>query len=161
MGEDDFREEQRFTQRWLLLLIYSLWALTLIVPLLVLLEKKAVFFIAFLPFLIMFVVALFFRITKFQTTISDEGIYYRFFPFQIKFREIKKSDIDSIEVKTYDPIREYGGWGIRYGESGLAYSVKGNKGIYISLRSGFHFMIGTCRPDEAERFLRDRGYKVR
>jgi hypothetical protein len=158
MGEDSFYEEQKFTQKWVWFLLYSLWVLSSIVAVLVLLEKKAGLFIAFLPFLIVSVIVLFFKSVKLQTRITREGIFYRFFPLQRRFRLIKKSDIEKLEVKTYDPLREYGGWGIKYGKNGWADSVKGDKGIYISLTSHKHILLGTSKPDEAELFLRDKGY---
>jgi hypothetical protein len=158
MEEDIFYEEQKFTQKWIFLILYLLWVLSLIVSLLALLEKKAGFFIAFLPLLIISVIVLLFKSLKLQTRITGEGIYYRFFPLERRFRVIKKTDIEKLEVKSYDPLREYGGWGIRYGKNGWADSVKGDKGIYISLVSKKHLLIGTGKPDEVALFLRERGY---
>jgi hypothetical protein len=158
MEEDNFYEEQKVTQKWILFLIYTLLVLSLLVSLLALLEKKAGLFIAFLPFLIMSLIVLLIKSLKLQTRITGEGIYYRFFPVQRRFRVIKKSDIEKLEVKIYDPLSEYGGWGIRYGKNGWADSVKGDKGIYIRLASHKHILIGTSKPDEVELFLRDKGY---
>jgi hypothetical protein len=158
MEGDTFQEEQKFTQKWVLLLLYSLWVLSLIVSLLALLEKKASLFVVILPFLSMSVGVLFFKSIKLQTRITGDGIYYRFFPVQRRFRVIKKSDIEKLEVKSYSPLSEYGGWGIRYGNKGWAYSVKGDKGIYISLASKKHILIGTSKPDEVELLLKDKGY---
>jgi hypothetical protein len=161
METDDFNEEQKFTQKWLLFLLYSLLVLSLLVSLLVLLEKKAGLFTSILPFVIMSFIVLFFKTVKLQTRITDEGIYYRFFPLERSFRVIKKSDIEKLEVKSYDPLREYGGWGIKYGKNGWADSVKGNKGIYISLAAKKHLLIGTSKPDKVEAFLKARGYNVK
>jgi hypothetical protein len=161
MAEDTFYEEQKFTQKWILFIVYSIWVLFLIVSLLILLEKKAGLFLAFLPFLIISAFVLFFKSIKLQTSITGEGVYYRFFPIQRRFREIKKTDIQKLEVKSYNPLREYGGWGIRFGKNGMAYTVKGDKGIDINLDLETHFLIGTSKPDEVEVFLRKRGYNVR
>ncbi|HLX65448.1 MAG TPA: hypothetical protein VKR41_00590 [Puia sp.] len=161
MDDDSFHEEQKFTQKWVLFIVYSLWVLFLIVSLLILLEKKAGLFLAFVPFLIISVFVLFFKSIKLQTSITGEGIYYRFFPIQRRFRVIKKTDIQKLEVKSYNPLREYGGWGIRFGKNGMAYTVKGDKGIDISLDPETHFLIGTSKSEEVEVFLRERGYNVR
>jgi hypothetical protein len=59
---------------------------------------------------------------------------------------------------TYEPIAEYGGWGIRFGNKGMAYDVRGNKGIYITLTSGKHILIGTSKPNETEQFLKKNEY---
>ncbi len=34
-------------------------------------------------------------------------------------------------ARKYRPIREYGGWGIRYGWNGRAYSTSGNEGVQL------------------------------
>ncbi len=161
MAGDTFYEEQKFTQKWVLFIVYSIWVLFLIVSLLILLEKKAGLFLAFLPFLIISAFVLFFKSIKLQTSITDEGIYYRFFPIQRRFRVIRKTDIEKLEVKSYNPLSEYGGWGIRFGKNGMAYTVKGDKGIDISLDPETHLLIGTSKPDEVGVFLKARGYNVR
>jgi hypothetical protein len=66
-----------------------------------------------------------------------------------------------LEVKSYNPLSEYGGWGIRFGKNGMAYTVKGDKGIDISLDPETHLLIGTSKPDEVGVFLKARGYNVR
>ena len=112
MEEDNFYEEQKFTQKWILFLIYSPWVLCFFASLMALLQKKAGLFTAILPFVAISVIVLLFKSLKLQTRITVDGIYYRFFPVQRMFRAIKKSDIEKLEVKTYDPLSEYGGWGI-------------------------------------------------
>ena len=119
MGEDTFYEEQKFTQKWIYIILYLVWVLCLVVSLLTLLEKKAGLFLAILPFVIGIVFVLFFKSIKLQTSITDEGVFYRFFPLERRFRVIKKSDIEKLEVKSYDPLREYGGWGIKFGKNGM------------------------------------------
>jgi hypothetical protein len=161
MEEDSFQEVQKFTQKWVLFLIYSPWVLCFFASLIALLEKKAGLFTAILPFVAISFIVLLFRGLKLQTRVTGDCIYYRFFPVQRRFRAIKKSDIEKLEVKTYDPLNEYGGWGIRYGKNGWAYSVKGNKGIYISLDFETHILIGTSKPEEVESFLKEHGYTVR
>jgi hypothetical protein len=161
MEEDNFYEEQKFTQKWILFLIYSPWVLCFFASLMALLQKKAGLFTAILPFVAISVIVLLFKSLKLQTRITVDGIYYRFFPVQRMFRAIKKSDIEKLEVKTYDPLSEYGGWGIRYGKNGWAYSVKGKKGIYISLDFETHVLIGTSKPDEVRVFLGRKGYNAR
>ena len=44
---------------------------------------------------------------------------------------------------TYSPLKDYGGWGIRYGRKGKAYNVSGNKGVMLSMKDGKAIMIGS------------------
>src|SRR5580704_9197347 len=108
MEEDSFQEEQKFTQKWILFPLYSLWVLSLLIIPCILLGKKAGLFTAILPFVIISFILLLFKSLKLQTRITADGFYYRFFPFERRFREIKKSDIELLEVKSYDPLRDYG-----------------------------------------------------
>lgn len=65
--------------------------------------------------------------------ISAGSICYRFFLIQRKYRTIRRSDIKNMNIITYNPIAYYGGWGIRFGNKGKAYSVRGNQGLLIEL----------------------------
>ena len=111
-----------------------------------------------IPFLAILACMLLFRSIKLQTAITKEYISYRFLPLQRSFRQILRSDISSVQVKTYDAITEYGGWGMRIGMRGKAFTVKGNRGLMINLKSQRHILIGTARPEEALRALSDNGY---
>jgi len=92
---------------------------------------------------------LLFRYMTLETKIDESGIYYRFSPFQKKYKIIKPDDLARFEVKKYKPVREYGGWGIRYGstKNGDAYNVKGNMGVLFEFKKGRKFMLGTQNPE--------------
>ena len=88
------------------------------------------------------------------TTIIDySGISYRFFPFQRKFRHIDLHDIEQWEVVKYSPIKEYGGWGIRYGKMDTAYNVSGNMGLRVTLRNRKRLLFGTRKPGALRDFM--------
>ena len=58
------------------------------------------------------------------------------------------STLKKYEVQTYRPIRDYGGWGIRYGRGGKAYNVSGNRGVMLELSDGQKLLIGSQKPDD-------------
>lgn len=93
---------------------------------------------------------------KLITRIDEFGVHYQFKPF-IKRRTIKWEEIEKIYVRTYDPITEYGGWGIRFtfGKKGKAYNVSGYKGIQIELKNKKPILIGTCKERDAELILKN------
>lgn len=101
-----------------------------------------------------------FRI-KLITRISRSGIKYRLYPFHSSFREIEWSAIARAEVIKYKPIRDYGGWGYRnsFGKKGTAFSISGDYGIAIDLKSGKRVLLGTINPIDARAVLDhfDRG----
>ena len=51
-------------------------------------------------------------------------------------------------MRTYNPIREYGGWGIRYGLKSKAYNVHGNHGVQLELLNRKRLLIGSQRSEE-------------
>ena len=61
----------------------------------------------------------------------------------------------NIEVVNYDPVSEYGGWGIRYGKNGWAYTVKGTRAIKINTSLNETILIGTSNPDKVSKFLKE------
>jgi len=64
-------------------------------------------------------------------------------------RTIKRESIRRVYVRTYRPIREYGGWGIRIGWSGgRAYNAYGNRGVQLELTDGRKILIGSQRPED-------------
>jgi heme/copper-type cytochrome/quinol oxidase subunit 4 len=94
--------------------------------------------------------------THLETRIDEAGITLRFFPFQRVYYYVKWSEIKSIQLRKYKPIREYGGWGIRFSfTEGKAYTIKGDEGIQLVLNSGKKFLIGTQKTKELRNYLEE------
>ena len=58
-------------------------------------------------------------------------------------------------MRTYKPIVEYGGWGLRSGVfgSGQAFNVYGNIGLQLELKNRKKLLIGTQKKYEIEKAL--------
>jgi hypothetical protein len=84
--------------------------------------------------------------TELRVTVGPSQVRLRFFPFAT--RTIARADIARWEARTYRPIREYGGWGLRLSRRGRAYSISGNRGVELTLTDGRRVMIGSRRPEE-------------
>lgn len=82
------------------------------------------------------------------TEVRPDGIYYRFLPFHLRFRRIAFDDIAEYEVRSYSAIKDYGGWGIRYGRKGRAYNVSGNRGLWLKTFDGGSILFGSQHPEE-------------
>ena len=95
-----------------------------------------------------------FLVARLDTEMSTAGIRFRLFP--LGWRVIEWQEIQHIEVREYDPLDEYGGWGIRISGAGSAYALSGNTGIQLDLKNGKKILIGTRKADEATTFLRKR-----
>ena len=58
------------------------------------------------------------------------------------------ADIRSARVVDYDPVTEYGGYGIRSGPLGRAYIASGRRGVQLELKDGRKLLIGSQRSEE-------------
>ena len=151
-----FKEEQRFTQTWLIVII----VISLIVPLAIILkeiDKSSASEIIISIGTIILASGLIF-LFKLSTRIDEKGIHYKFFPFHLKFKTVVWNDIENAYIRTYDAISEYGGWGIRggalwYKAKGKAINISGNIGIQLELKDGKKLLIGTNKKEQAQDVL--------
>ena len=63
-------------------------------------------------------------------------------------RTIARYEIAVVELRRYGPIREFGGWGIRGFGGRIAYNVRGNEGVELTLTDGRQVLIGSGRAEE-------------
>jgi len=87
---------------------------------------------------------------RLDVSVDEREVLIRFRPFHLKGRSIALSEIAEAQARTYRPIAEYGGWGIRMGFNGMAYNVSGNEGVQLVLASGKRVLIGSQRSRELE-----------
>ena len=82
------------------------------------------------------VVALLIFAIKLHVTINIEGITYKYPPFHIKPKQMPWANIESAELMKINPLKEFGGWGLRYGKLGAAYTTRGKHILHIKMRKG-------------------------
>lgn len=68
--------------------------------------------------------------------------------FPLYRRRIVLSDIVSAQALTYNPLGEYGGWGIRGVKGDQCLNARGDKGVRLVLANDDELLVGTARPDE-------------
>ncbi len=157
-----FREEQRFRQVWLWTLI------TVLSGLLVALFAFGMYKQLYLgepwgeepmsdkvlwilgPFYVLLGLALFalFATSKMITEVGRDSILIKYRPFHCRYRMIPLGHIQSYRARTYRPIAEFGGWGLRFWPYLKAYNVYGNRGVELEFINGRKLMIGSQRPEE-------------
>ena len=109
-------------------------------------EAQWTIIIPILVFLLLYFIQLEWKFTE-----SD--FRYRFFPFIIKERIIQYSDIQNMSVMKINPLLEFGGWGLRRGKLGKAYTTDGNLIIHIELESGQKLNFTVKNNIEVERVI--------
>jgi hypothetical protein len=97
---------------------------------------------------------------KLTTRITEDGIYVRFFPFHLKEKFFAWETITSSYVRSYSPLMEYGGWGIKYSfkGNGLVYNTAGNVGLQLYFKEGEPVLIGTQKGEEIKQVLASLGH---
>jgi hypothetical protein len=75
-----------------------------------------------------------------KLTVALQGLW--------RSRRVPLTDIHSVEVATIDPVRDYGGYGIRSTRQGKAYIAAAKTGVRLTLASGEKLVVGTERPEE-------------
>ncbi len=150
-----FREEQRFRQPWLWLIVVGTAGMAWYGAATQLLMGRpfgdrpaadGLLLIIWLAFGVG--LPLFFRALRLVTVVDAAGVHYRFVPFHLAARVLARGYIAGYEARTYKPLREYGGWGIRSGRGGDAYNVSGDRGVQFVLAGGKRILLGTQRPAE-------------
>lgn len=148
-----FIEKQRFSQWWLWLLLLFVVS-NLVREFLngTVEEKQALFFSA----LTLTLTSVLFAIMKLETSIDNNGISVRFFPFHLKKKHFNWDQLESCSIRTYKPVIEYGGWGIRktFSGKGTAYNVKGKVGLQLVFKNGDRLLIGTQKAEKLNEVLK-------
>jgi hypothetical protein len=158
-----FREEQRYTQWWVWLLLLLMFFVA-VVPLWygvyiqtvegrpwgnqpITTDKLVV--VSIVVTLFVSAIVILFFVQKLETVVSSDGVRYRYPPFIRKWKKIKPQEIFAFSIDTYKPLATYGGWGIRSGSKreGKAYTISGKTGLKITLVDRSKILIGTQRTD--------------
>ena len=93
---------------------------------------------------------------RLETGVTQAGIHVQFRPFHLRPKFYPFGKITSAEAVTYRPLRDYGGWGIRYGRMGWAYNISGNHGVMLKFRDRRNLMIGSLKSGELALIIQGR-----
>jgi len=137
-------------------------------------EQSNVSIILFTVSMIIFIINLFFY--HMHTIVDKEGVHINIslLPFYKRTRSFFWEDISEAYIRTYNSIKEYGGWGIRTGmfnfggtnfkiirfshkKRGDAYNISGATGLQLVLQNGKKVLIGTNNPGELSEILSKLG----
>jgi len=159
-----FHEEQRFRQPllWMIVVADVILALGLLGFLLVQQfaagqagQAGIALVIAFAGVaVISLAVVVFLAACRLITEVRGEGLYLRFIPFHRSMRRVPLENVVKVEARTYHPLFNYGGWGLRRTYKGRAYNVSGNRGVRLDFADGRHLLVGSQRPDELAEAIR-------
>lgn len=151
----EFKEEQKFTQWWLWLILIGIGMLPIlaIYKQLILgqkIEEKPMSYFGLIIFCVLiFSLVAMFWIMRLKTEIDQNEIRMNFFPFVKK--QVNWNEIKTAQIVNYGFV---GGWGIRLcTKYGTIYNTRGNKGLSIELKNGEKFLIGTQKETQLNNIL--------
>ena len=85
---------------------------------------------------------------KLEITVFPDRIEIRMTPFS--HRVFRPDEIAGAAARTYRPLREYGGWGVRGWGANKAYNASGDQSVQLVLTNGNRVLIGTQHSAELE-----------
>ena len=82
-----------------------------------------------------------------RARVSAEGVTLRYGLMGIRVFRCQLSDIAGIKIRTFAPLAEFGGYGIRAGRGVTAYFLAGRTGVQLDFSSRRSVLIGSANPD--------------
>ncbi len=90
--------------------------------------------------------------TRLVTEVAPGRLTISFWP--LTRRTIPLAALQETAVRSYNPLREYGGWGVKgWSRRNIAYNVSGDRGVQLLLEDGRRVLIGSQRPEELARSI--------
>jgi len=82
-----------------------------------------------------------------RTRVTRDGISIRYGLFGIRVFRCSIDEITAISLRTFAPLREFGGYGIRFSRSTVAYYLAGRRGVQIERCGKIAALIGSDHPE--------------
>ncbi|MDI1321719.1 MAG: hypothetical protein PSV36_03155 [Algoriphagus sp.] len=158
MANRVYKESQTYRGTWVfyLILLVELPTLILLAVLFFTSEEKKETGIAlvFVFGVMSLVLALILNI-KLETRIDHQGIQFRYLPFIRKWRLLSKASIISAEVISFNPLLDFGGWGMKGNRTTKLFNITGNQGLLVESGASKKILLGTLKAKELKSFLED------
>lgn len=148
-----YHEEQHFHGALMGLLLVAMVFVVVVTVVAVFLSRSGdALLLAIAPVVVVLVASLI-SLSHLDVEVTDHGVTIAF-RYLWPTRRIGFAEIVGVEVRRYNPLLEYGGWGVRLGPKGWSYMTSGNEGVQLRLRKGLPVLIGSARPRELEAAIR-------
>jgi hypothetical protein len=82
-----------------------------------------------------------------RTLVTRHQVVIRWGILGIRVLRIKMADITGLEIHEFQPLKDFGGYGIRVNREMWAYYLRGNRGVKITRRQGKTVLIGSDHPE--------------
>jgi hypothetical protein len=83
----------------------------------------------------------------FRTTVTADALSVKMGFLGIPLLSLKTSEIVSASVHKFSPMRDFGGYGIRFNREMQAFFLKGDVGVRISTNDDKYYLLGSDQPE--------------
>jgi hypothetical protein len=101
----------------------------------------------FILTLVISLAAVFFIYSGQRVIVTREEVSVRWGLAGIKVLRLATAGIAGIELTEFSPLKDFGGYGIRFGKGITAYYLNGHRGVKISTADGKKYLIGSDHPE--------------
>ena len=88
-----------------------------------------------------------------RTTVTREQITVRFGTPGFRVLSLRTSDLASVQMRNFEPLRDFGGYGIRENREMKAYYVRGTRGVLLTTAEGKRHLVGSDSPERLAAFM--------
>jgi len=82
-----------------------------------------------------------------RTVVTRRDISVRFGLWGLRVLHIPLTDINSVTLHEFSPLKDFGGYGIRFNSQMKAYYMNGSVGILIATHQGKKYLVGSNHPE--------------
>jgi hypothetical protein len=82
-----------------------------------------------------------------RVMVTPERLQVRWGVFGIPLLRLRLAELTSVQVHEFSPLREFGGYGIRFNRRMKAYYFRGNRGVLVETERGKKYLIGSDHPE--------------
>jgi hypothetical protein len=94
---------------------------------------------------------------KLNTCYDQNGIRFRYYPFQFRTTFIAWNELTAAYLRPYSSYYEYGGWGIRTGSLKTGKAINTSEscstGLQLEFKDGRLLLIGTKNPGAIQKII--------
>ncbi len=83
-----------------------------------------------------------------RTVITREDITIRFGLPGFRVLYLRTGDIRKVELRQFSPLRDFGGYGIRFNGEMTAYYMQGSRGVKVTTKQGKGYLLGSDHPEQ-------------
>jgi hypothetical protein len=82
-----------------------------------------------------------------RTIVNKDTLVMKIGVVGIPLLKVNVTDITTVDIHSFSPLKDFGGYGIRMNREMKAYFLTGSKGVKLALNNGKKYLIGSDHPE--------------